>query len=164
MKKISKLAHVVATEARKVNKTAVREYTNKILEMIDQGLLSAQTVAEACLSYMSEDEVEDMARSNDFLYEEDEEEERTDEDEYEAIDFEMIDDDIKKLVQSLKDKYLQQSVDDALEDTMQIRDEYKELGGDFEYDESIKQYTVTDRDTLIKAIQQIAEGTYKATV
>jgi hypothetical protein len=39
--------------------------------MMDEGLISAQAVAEMALSYMSEDDVADMMRSNDILDEED---------------------------------------------------------------------------------------------
>ena len=55
-----------------------REYTSKLLDAIEQGLLSPQAVVEMALTYMSEDEVHDMMRVNDLLYyldaEEDEEE------------------------------------------------------------------------------------------
>ena len=55
-----------------------REYTTKLLDAIEQGLLSPQAVVEMALTYMSEDEVHDMMRVNDLLYyldaEEDEEE------------------------------------------------------------------------------------------
>ena len=39
----------------------MRDATNKILEMIDEGLLDARAVAQMCLKYMSEDAVADMA-------------------------------------------------------------------------------------------------------
>lgn len=48
-----------------------REFTNKILEAIDEGLLDRDTVIMACLKYMSEDEVADMAHANEFFPEED---------------------------------------------------------------------------------------------
>ena len=51
----------------------VREYTTKLLEMMDEGLISAEAVAEMALAYMSEDDVKDMCRANDILDEEDEE-------------------------------------------------------------------------------------------
>lgn len=51
-----------------------RETTNKLLEMVDERLLDARTLALACLKYMSEDEVEAMARANDLLEEEKEDE------------------------------------------------------------------------------------------
>lgn len=55
----------------------VREITNKILEAMEQGTLDYETVARAGLAYLSEDQVEDMARSNDwmFLFEDEDEEE-----------------------------------------------------------------------------------------
>jgi hypothetical protein len=51
----------------------MRTQTTKLLEMMDEGLISATAVAEMALSYMSEDEVADMMRANDILDEEDEE-------------------------------------------------------------------------------------------
>ena len=50
----------------------MRTQTTKLLEMMDAGLISATAVAEMALSYMSEDDVADMMRSNDILDEEDE--------------------------------------------------------------------------------------------
>ena len=50
----------------------MRTQTTKLLEMMDEGLISAQFVAEMALGYMSEDEVADMMRANDILDEEDE--------------------------------------------------------------------------------------------
>ena len=44
-----------------------RKVTNQILELVDEGVLDPQTVLEACLSYMSEADVADMARSNELL-------------------------------------------------------------------------------------------------
>lgn len=55
-----------------------RQYTNKLLEMIEEGLLDKDTVINAFCSYMSESDVEDMMRINDFLEEEEEEEEEED--------------------------------------------------------------------------------------
>ena len=50
----------------------MRKYTTKLLEMMDEGLISAAAVAEMALAYMSEDDVKDMCRANDILDEEDE--------------------------------------------------------------------------------------------
>jgi len=52
-----------------------RQYTNQLLEMIDNGILDAETVLRSCLSYMSEAEVQDMAESEEFIEEEEEDEE-----------------------------------------------------------------------------------------
>jgi hypothetical protein len=46
---------------------------------MDEGLISAQSVAEMALAYMSEDDVADMMRANDILEEEDEDDGQPDE-------------------------------------------------------------------------------------
>jgi len=43
--------------------------------MMDDGLISAMFVAEACLKYMSEAEVADMAHCNEFVIDDEEEQE-----------------------------------------------------------------------------------------
>lgn len=48
----------------------MREATNKLIAMMDEGLISAEAVAEMALAYMSEDDVADMMRCNDILDEE----------------------------------------------------------------------------------------------
>jgi hypothetical protein len=64
----------------------MRTQTNKLLEMMDEGLISAQAIAEMALSYMSEDDVADMMRANDIL-EEDEDDGQPDEaQEWESFD------------------------------------------------------------------------------
>jgi len=50
-----------------------REYTNKLLEMVEEGILDRDAVIMACVKYMSEDEVRDMMHCNEFIEEEDEE-------------------------------------------------------------------------------------------
>lgn len=45
----------------------MRKYTCAILEMCDNEFISWKAVAEMCLAYMSEDDVEDMMRANDIL-------------------------------------------------------------------------------------------------
>lgn len=47
-----------------------REYTDKLLEMIDDELIDKDHVIRACLCYMSEADVENMMRANDLLWEE----------------------------------------------------------------------------------------------
>lgn len=49
----------------------MRTQTTKLLEMMDEGLISAEAVAEMALAYMSEDDVADMMRANDILDEDD---------------------------------------------------------------------------------------------
>ena len=59
----------------------VRKYTNMVLEMVDEGILDKDVVIMACLKYMSEAEVRDMAEANGFVPEDEDEEIRSD---YEA--------------------------------------------------------------------------------
>ena len=57
-----------------------REHTNKLLEMVAEGVLDKDTVILALAKYMSDDEVHDCMEINEFL-EEDEDEDDEDEDE-----------------------------------------------------------------------------------
>jgi hypothetical protein len=57
----------------------MRTQTNKLIDMMDQGLISAAAVAEMALAYMSEDDVADMMRANDILEEEYEDDGQPDE-------------------------------------------------------------------------------------
>jgi hypothetical protein len=50
-----------------------RKTTNKLLELIDDGMISARDVVTMCLKWMSEDDVADMCRANDVYFEEDDE-------------------------------------------------------------------------------------------
>ena len=50
-----------------IGNTTVRETTEKLLEMIENGLLQADHVVLCCLIYMSEDDVADMARCNELI-------------------------------------------------------------------------------------------------
>ena len=58
-----------------------RSATCELIEMAENGLLSWDTIARECLQYMSEDEVRDMAESNDWIDPEDDEEDEDNEDE-----------------------------------------------------------------------------------
>ena len=46
-----------------------RPYTTEIFNMMDEGMIAAEQVAQMCLLYMSEDEVKDMMISNDIMME-----------------------------------------------------------------------------------------------
>lgn len=50
----------------------VRDTTNALHVMMDEGVLDPRQVADACLKYMSEDDVADMAHANEFPTSEDE--------------------------------------------------------------------------------------------
>lgn len=56
----------------------MREATNRILELVEEGMLDRDAVIMACLKYMSEDDVADMAHANEFFLDEDEDEEDED--------------------------------------------------------------------------------------
>ena len=43
-----------------------RQETNRLLEMIDEGLLDPKEVVTMCVKYMSEDEVADMMDANEL--------------------------------------------------------------------------------------------------
>ena len=55
-----------------------RQSTDKILEMVEEGILDKDTVIMSCLKYMSEDDVADMAHSNEFFINEEEEDDEDD--------------------------------------------------------------------------------------
>ena len=48
-----------------------RRITNQILDMIDEGVLDRDAVIRACLCYMSEADVADMAHCNEFIDDDD---------------------------------------------------------------------------------------------
>jgi len=50
-----------------------REATNKLIELVEEGVLDWESIARAALCYMSEDEVADMARCNELILDEEEE-------------------------------------------------------------------------------------------
>ena len=65
----------------------MREATDKVLELVEEGILDRDEVIMACVKYMSEDEVRDMFRSNFYeLYEETVGEDDDDEEDYEEDD------------------------------------------------------------------------------
>ena len=52
-----------------------REATNKVLEMVDEGLLNPRDVLLMALKWMSEDDVKSMAEANELFKEDEEDEE-----------------------------------------------------------------------------------------
>ena len=52
-----------------------REFTNRLLVAVDEGVIDAHLALVACLNYMSEADVEDMCHINDFFPEDIENEE-----------------------------------------------------------------------------------------
>ena len=60
-----------------------REASEKLLELVEEGLLDRDTVIMACVKYMSEDDVAGMCHANEFFFDE-EDEEAPDEEEADA--------------------------------------------------------------------------------
>jgi hypothetical protein len=56
----------------------MREYTSKLIAMMDEGVITAESVAEMALAFMSEDDVKDMCLANDLLIDEDYDEDEPD--------------------------------------------------------------------------------------
>lgn len=69
----------------------MREFTNRLIELVEEGTLDPVGVVRMCVKYMSEDEVEDMCDCNeltDLMFEpEDEEDELEDEEEDDVEEF-----------------------------------------------------------------------------
>ena len=68
----------------KIQRSA-RQYTDKLLEMVENGLLDKDQVILACVKFMSEDDVAEMMRINEMLIDE-EEEENDDEDDLDDLE------------------------------------------------------------------------------
>lgn len=51
-----------------------REYTNKLMDAMDNGTLDPRTVADMCLQWLSERDVKEMCLDNDMYAPEEEEE------------------------------------------------------------------------------------------
>ena len=64
----------------------MRTQTTRLLEMMDEGVISAQAIAEMALAYMSEDDVADMMRSNDILDEDEDDGQPSESQEWESFD------------------------------------------------------------------------------
>ena len=50
-----------------------RQYTNKLLEMVDEGLLDRDIVISAMATYLSDNDVRDMMEANEMIEDEDDE-------------------------------------------------------------------------------------------
>lgn len=56
-------------------KTNVRHYTNKLLEMVENGLIDKDSLIRSFACYLSEDDVHDLMHREGYLDEEESEEE-----------------------------------------------------------------------------------------
>ena len=53
---------------------SARKYTNQVIENVESGLIDWEAVARACLCYMSEYDVEDMAKCEGLIEDDSEDE------------------------------------------------------------------------------------------
>lgn len=49
----------------------MRKNTNKLIELIEDGMISAKDVVTMCLKWMPEDDVEAMCKANEIFLDED---------------------------------------------------------------------------------------------
>jgi hypothetical protein len=56
---------------QQIKNMKTREYTNLLLERIEEGLYDKDQVIMACVKYMSEEAVQDMMHCNEMLFDED---------------------------------------------------------------------------------------------
>jgi hypothetical protein len=61
-----------------------REYTIRLLELVDEGVIDRDSLIQDLLGWMSEDEVRRFALQSEYLNDDDEDEE--DEEEYDPLD------------------------------------------------------------------------------
>ena len=67
----------------------MRDATNKILEMVEEGILDPTAVLKSCLVYMSEYDVADMAESEGYISAEDDEDD--DYPDYDELEYQEAD-------------------------------------------------------------------------
>ena len=126
----------------------VRDYTTKLLDDCEMGTISWESVARECLSYMSEDDVKDMAISAGFLDEDENEDDDYDEleeakemktESEELVDQDEIIDaiqqctsesDLETLISELSDEVLSTVL---LNDLYDLKSEMDDNGGHFNY-------------------------------
>jgi hypothetical protein len=74
-----------------------RKITNKLMDLVDEGMLTWEQIAMGALGYMSEDDVAGMARVNELIPDEDEEDDE-EEDDIDALLREGDDDEYLRVV------------------------------------------------------------------
>jgi hypothetical protein len=63
---------------RKKIMNEVRKYSNKLMELVETGVLDPVDVVRMCVKWMSEDDVQGMMKANEIEYEYPEEEDEED--------------------------------------------------------------------------------------
>lgn len=130
------------------SKYDVRKATNKMHELFDEGSLDADYIARNLLLYLSEDDVADFARTNDYLLD--------DEDEEISDDEEITEEDKINEVQGwcwdLLDKRPNNKFQDCTyEDADKIVQQYEKEGGTFS---RIGEFVYIDNEELLTKIAQ----------
>ena len=70
----------------------MRDATNKILEMVEEGILNPTAVLRSCLIYMSEYDVADMAECEGYISAEDDEDDEDDDyPDYDELEYQEAD-------------------------------------------------------------------------
>ena len=97
-----------------LKESAEGKYTDRLWNALDSGLIDYETVATAAIKWLSDDEIDDLARANDwtFVFEDPEDDEDDDseelEDDYDLVDLDegVKDPEVKDLVNSLDDEFV----------------------------------------------------------
>jgi hypothetical protein len=64
---------------RRITNMEVRKYSNKLMELVETGVLNPVDVVRMCVKWMSEDDVQGMMEANEIEYEYPEEEDEENE-------------------------------------------------------------------------------------
>lgn len=102
------------SKKKSLKESAEGKYTDRLWNALDNGLIDYETVATAAIKWLSDDEIDDLARANDwtFVFEDPEDEDDEDsgelEDDYDLVDLDesVKDPEIKDLVNSLDDEFV----------------------------------------------------------
>lgn len=144
-------------KSKSLKESVAGKYSERIWDALEDGALSYQEVAEAAIYYLSDDEVEDLARTNDWVYIfEDPEEEDEEEDldgyfkESKSKDKKESKKVLEKIKPSLKSK---KSLKEDFKLTIDFSD-YKPWGG------AIETYERIERLGKLDALEQLLIATF----
>lgn len=105
------------SKKKSLKESAEGKYTDRLWNALDNGLIDYETVATAAIKWLFDDEIDDLARANDwtFVFEDPEDDEDVEDDDSEELedDYDLVDLDesvkdpeIKDLVNSLDDEFV----------------------------------------------------------
>ncbi len=97
----------------------IRKFSNRLIEMVEEGTIDPIGVVRMCVKYMSEDEVEDMCDCNeltDLMFEPDEEDELEDEeDDVEEFDGPMEFNHVNDIWDTIEQCETREQIEDVLD-------------------------------------------------